>query len=699
MSRGWASAIKAPPAAPRNWQRPPVVPAAIDWEHLVALDFETYWDDAYTLKKLSTSEYVRDPRFKAHMVGIKVGRAPTVVVPHGQIAAALAALDWSRHDLLCHNTAFDGLIASHHYRVVPRRYYCTLSMARGLYSNDIGAGLDEVAQHLGRGAKVAGVLAASSGVRDLAPALYASMAGYCAQDVELCAAIFADMALLTPASELALIDITIRCFADPVLRVDLPRVQAELERELAAREALLLSIDTSAFPDADLKKAERALPEPAKQLLKARRIVGSNEGFADLLRAEGIEPPLKVSPSWLAKPREQRDPAKQWTYAFAKDDAAFIDLPSRVDDWARDADGVPFDRNDIAGVEQLATLAARAQALVDVRLAVKSTTNITRAERFLAAGANGLPLPMGYAYARAHTYRWGGNNKMNMQNLKRGGELRAAILAPPGHAIVVADSGQIEARVNGWLWNQDDLLADFANADRGLGRDAYCNFAELVYGRPITKADQVERFVGKVAVLGLGFQMGDKKFQDTLAKGALGGPRLYFQLDRCAAIVNAYRRKNHKIVAGWAQCARIIEDMAAGRCGSWKCLHWEAERIWGPDGTCLKYPGLARRRNPETGFDEWTYQAKERTKKLYGGLLCENIVQWLARMIVATQMLEVARTRRVVLMTHDEIGALARLRSAPKCFREMTVAMRRAPPWCADLPLNCEGGWAVNYSK
>jgi DNA polymerase len=689
--RGWASALPAPPA-PTG--RPPIVAATVDWAHLVTLDFETYYDDDYTLKKLSTSEYVRDPRFQAHMVGIRIGRRKTVVVPRAQIGAALRAIDWRRHDLLCHNTAFDGLILSHHYGVVPRRYYCTLSMARGLYSNDIGAGLDEVAQYLGRGAKLAGVLAQSKGVRDLPPALFQTMAGYCIQDVDLCHEVFKAMLDDTPATEIALIDITIRCFAAPVLRVDLARVQAELARELAAREALLLSIDTAGFPDRDLKKAERALPEHAKRLLKARRIAGSNEAFAALLQAEGIPAPLKVSPSWLAKPKDQRDPDKQWTYAFAKDDAAFIELPDRVGEWA-----TWLDRNDPADVAELARLAERTQGLIDVRLAVKSTTNITRAERFLTAGAGGLPLPMGYAYARAHTYRWGGNNKMNMQNLKRGGELRAAILAPPGQAIVVADSGQIEARFNAWLWGQDDLLADFANADRGQGRDAYCNFADLIYGRTITKADKVERFVGKVAVLGLGFQMGPPKFQDTLAKGALGGPRLYFELTRCAAIVNAYRRKNFKIVQGWAKCGQIIEDMAAGRSGSWKCLHWEHERIWGPDGTCLKYPGLARRRNPDSGFDEWTYQAKDRIKKLYGGLLCENIVQWLARMAIATQMLEVAQNWRVVLMTHDEIGAIARLRSAPKCFREMEAAMRRAPPWCADIPLNCEGGWAENYSK
>jgi hypothetical protein len=132
----------------------------------------------------------------------------------------------------------------------------------------------------------------------------------------------------------------------------------------------------------------------------------------------------------------------------------------------------------------------------------------------------------------------------------------------------------------------------------------------------------MERFVGKVAVLGLGFQMGAEKFQGTLAKGALGGPPVFFELDKCKSIVNAYRRKNHKIAGGWVKCTQIIEEMASGVTGSWKCLHWEEGRIWGPDGTSLKYPDLKKSRNEDKGWDEWTYDAKGQRKKIYGGLLC-----------------------------------------------------------------------------
>lgn len=901
---GWGSAVRK--EAPIPFCPVVVVPRKVDWDKLVTIDFETYFDNDYTLKKMSTSEYIRDPRFKAHMVGIKVGRRKTKVITHKNIAVELSKIDWAQHDLLGHNIAFDGFILSHHYGVIPRFYYDTLSMARGLYSNDIDAGLDDVAQYLGRGSKTPDVLEKTRGVLNFLPALYKECSGYCANDVDLTFDIFCDMASLTPESEMRLIHMTMRMFCNPVLKIDVPRVQAELVKELQEKENMLMSIGTSNFPDKELKLAERSLPEYEKRLLKAKKIVGSSEKFADLLRVEGIEPPVKISPAWIAKRPAERDDNKKWSYAFAKDDAVFIELPGRIDEWASH-----LDRNNVKDIPKIIALQERVQALIDVRISVKSTTNITRAQRFLNAAANGCALPVGYAYARAHTYRFGGNNKMNMQNLKRGGELRSSILAPKGHQLVVVDSGQIEARVNGWLWDQDDLLDAFREADAGIGRDAYCRFGDIVYGREITKEDKMERFVGKVClgpetivytnrglksiievrsndllwdgeswvkhdgliyqgiketlmhlglcatpdheiltahgwlewsevltdhslfqsalssatlpsksgvitppptenlgvigqsvtvraglspwympvvsnlverlaatlalkspppqnatgstktlwrmtsivpgyltgflqrlavvtiretcrlntmvgeafrsaksgltivplswymckpssvgtfprwrwtgpkrilatsratfdlspdlrtpkingewktwndgsqilrqttqtydlanaganhrftvftslgpvivhncVLGLGFQMGAEKFQGTLAKGALGGPPVFFELDKCKGIVNAYRRKNHKITSGWTKCTQIIEDMAEGRTGSWKCLHWEANRIWGPDGTSLKYPDLKKSRNEDKGWEEWTYDAKGQRKKIYGGLLC-----------------------------------------------------------------------------
>lgn len=698
---GWSSALSRTHIArvvnPTVLVRPPIEKAKVDLSKIVSLDFETYYDQDYTLKKMSTSEYVRDSRFEVLMVGIKIGKKATKVVPGHKARAELAKIPWSLYGLLCHNTAFDGLILSHHFKTVPKFYYDTLSMARGLHSNEIGAGLDEVSQFYGGRGKIQGVLEDMQGVRfaDLwkSKTAYAKAAEYCANDVDETARIFGLMLEQYPADEIALINTTIRMFCDPVLKLDIPRVQKEYERELKRKKDLLLSVADKDHDGTGLlkTKAEKELQGEERTLLIAKRIIGSSERFAELLRAEGVDPPVKISQAWIKKKPAERDDAKKWTYAFAKDDLAMQELLEHPSERVRD--------------------------LCECRLSVKSTTNVTRAERFLKACENGWSLPVGLSYYRAHTGRWGGNNKMNMQNLIRGGELRLSILAPKGHQVVVADSGQIECRVNGWLWGQDDLLDAFRKSDAyeaeqaklpeserkpatGENRDAYCKFGDSVYAREITKKDKIERHVGKTSVLGLGFQMGAPKFQSTLAKGANGGPPVFFELDMCEKIVNTYRRKNYKIAQGWGICGRIIEDMATGRTGSHMCLHWEKETIWLPNGMALKYPDLRKEINEETGWDEWSYRVKDGRKKIYGGLLCENIVQALARIIVATQMLAVEKQGyRIVMMTHDEVVAIAPTRSAPKCYREMHKAMTTPLWWCMDIPLSAEGGYADNYSK
>jgi DNA polymerase len=653
------------------------------------------------LSKLSTSEYVRDPRFKAQMLGLKIGNGKTRIVPAAKIKSELAKINWATHSACAHNMQFDGFILSHHYGIHPVYLWDTLSMARGLFSNDIGAGLDEVSVYLGGTGKIEGSLDKTKGVLNWDKTLFNELAIYCAADVDQMFHIFKIMNERLPADEADLIDLTCRMFCSPVLKVDIPRVEKELERELARREVLMYgAVDPEDWKDAKLLVGkDKLLTGVERDLMIIRKVIGSNEKFADLLRAEGVEPPRKISPKWMKMNQEQRKASAEagtededkYVYAFSKDDEKFLALPHLCDEWG-------FDLNNPADVKLMVEKQERLQALVDVRIAVKSTTNVTRAQRFLNAGANGWSLPVGYAYYRAHTGRWGGQNKMNMQNLTRGGELRLSILAPKGHMVCVQDSGQIECRVNGWLWGQNDLLDAFKDADKGLDRDAYCKFADTVYGREVTKADKIERHVGKTAVLGLGYQMGPLKFQITLAKGANGGPPVYFELEKCKMIVNTYRNRNYRIQEGWAVCKRIIEDMAEGRTGSHGPINWEANTIWLPNGMALKYPDLKKAMG-DKGWEEWTYQSGKQRKKIYGGLLCENIVQALARIIVGWQMLQISRKYRVVMTTHDEVVAIAKKAQAEACIKYMAKWMSTAPAWCSDIPLNSEGGFDVNYSK
>jgi hypothetical protein len=723
---GWKTALPAETIAAmeaakpvkQKFQRPVVPMHKPDLKRIVTVDFETYYDSHFTLRKLSTSEYIRHDMFRVQMVGIKIGKGKTRVLRPEKAQEVLDSIDWGSTALLCHNTQFDGFILSHHYGIVPTYYYDTLSMARGLHSNEVGASLNDVAQYYGRGSKLDGVLETTKGVFDWDNALFKAVTPYCAQDVDLTFDIFCDMVKKYPADEMDLIDMTVRMFCDPVLLVDTDRVGAEYHREVSARTQKFYAAvnpldyepggklhDPAVYKKLLKTPAERELPDDERRMLVIQRVIGSNELFSDLLRAEGVEPPTKQSAAWLKKDPADRDENDEYGYAFSKTDLEFINLPDAIDAWRGKLD--PNKPRDMA---KILARQDRIRTLVECRLSVKSTSNITRSERFLEAGKDGMCLPAGYAYYRAHTGRWGGNNKMNMQNLARGGELRLSILAQPGHRLCVVDSGQIEARVNGWLWGQDDLLDDFRRADkwdkatmgvaRGDDRDAYCKFGDIVYtGKEVTTNDKMERFVGKVCVLGLGYQMGAPKFQLTLARGALGGPPVHFDENECHRIVNAYRSKNYKIKEGWDKCTDIIKDMAVGKQGAWKCLNWEKETIWLPNGMCLKFPDL-KSQVTEDGFVEYSYQSGDSRSKLYGGKLCENLVQALARIIVATQMLWMQRDGlRVVMTTHDEAVCMVPAKQADAAFALMLKHMTTPLNWCPDIPLAAEGGHDINYSK
>lgn len=706
---GWGSSFRKPAAPTYVAPAATIEPDPVDWDRLVTLDFETYYDDDYTLKKLSTSEYVRDPRFKAQMCGIKIGNKPTRIVPAASIGMALSAIPWQTHSLLAHHAQFDGFILSHHYKVFPKKIYCSLSMARGLYSSEIGAGLHEVSIYTGGPGKIEGALDESKGVLNWPKAMVERVGKYCANDVEECLRSFKFMWPLMPRDEMDFIDVVCRMFTDPVLRVDIPRVQKELEREVAAKRALMLSVaDRAAHLKLDSKQLKELGPNPSEEdilVRKAKKLIGSN-AFADLLRDEGVEPPVKISKAWIDKPKHERTDEGKWAYAFSKTDLEFVKLEEHPN--------------------------PRVRGLVEARLAVKSASNETRAGRFLEAGKDGMPLPAYYKYGAALTNRLGGGNKMNMQNLKRGGELRKSILAPEGYELVVVDSGQIEARVNAWLWGQDDLLDGFRAGDafakahahipkkerplaRGDNRDPYCKFADTIYGREITTLDEMERFVGKVGILGLGYQMGAPRLQNTLALGSMG-PAVHLPIDQCEKIVYAYRSRNHKIKQGWSICQRIIEEMAAGIEGSHKCISWAKNTLFLPNGMSLRYPELrdkrvaalvARKLNPDIddGDDldmdrpHYVYESKGAETKLYGGKLCENIVQALARIIVLKQTLNISRKHRVVMSTHDEAAALAKKAQAEKVYQFALAEFQKPLPWCTDLPLNAEGGHAHNYSK
>ena len=605
---------------------------------LVTIDFETHYGKDYTLSgKMNTSEYVRDDRFHVHGVAIKKGNGKTLWYTGRNIALALKEIDWSKTAMVGHNTAFDGFITSEVYGHKPAFYVDTLSMSRATRGHATRHDLDTVAKAFGHGGKVKrDALANTKDKVQLTKDEEAKLGGYAVDDVDDTYRIFWDMYPHVPDDELRLIDITMRMFCDPVLEIDIPRVKAELENELGAKAAALLR--SGAQVD-DLM---------------------SNDKFARLLQAAGAQLPQKISPS-----------TGKLTYAFAKSDLAFQDLMKNGNDKIR--------------------------ALCEARLKVKSTIGETRANRFLEAGRDGMKLPILLNFSGAHTHRWSGGNKMNLQNLKRGGELRRSILAPKGHVVVVVDSAQIEARVLAWLSQQMDIVNAFATK-----QDVYKLMASVIYNIPVEDVTKDQRFIGKICVLGLGYGMGPQKLQQTLKQGTMGPP-VDISEDECRRIVGIYRQKNWKIKAFWKKMDQVITNMTLGIESKEGPLEVGKGFIRLPNGMFLQYFGLhgtVEIARDDLVMIETTYLTRTGRTKLYGGLLTENVVQALARVIIGEQMLKIHDAGyRIVTMAHDEIVIIAKKEDAKKALDFMIKTMSTPPDWAPDLPLAAEGGFDINYSK
>lgn len=608
----------------------------MDYKDVVSLDFETFYSVEYSLSKpnYNTSEYIRDPQFLIHGVGLQEYGKSAIWVP-GHDEALRECERWGLEDrpVVAHNMAFDGFVLHEHADLHPGRYCDTLGMARATMGHHTRHSLDVVAKLLGFDGKTEG-LVQTKGKRELTPIEAKVLGAYCRNDVELCMKVFWQLLQFMPEDEMKLIDLTSRMFCEPILLVDEDAVEAERVKEVEHKKRAVDETDTDT------------------------EVLMSNNKFADLLRDLGIEPPMKTS----ARTGKQ-------TYAFAKSDMGFQALLSHDDE--------------------------AVQLVAKARVAVKSTINETRAIRLARAGEHGQRLPVLLNYAGAHTYRWSGGNKLNLQNLPRGGALRRAILAPDGNVLLVADLAQIEARLNVWFCGQRDILDAFASGD-----DVYRLMASRIYGKPLDQVTKDDRFIGKICVLGLGYGMGWKKLKATLAIG-FAGPPVHISESEARRIVAAYRAANAKIVGMWDFLSARLPSMASATdmtasLGPLTFLHKMIEL---PSGLALKYPGLQVEES-DWGHPDCTYLNRYGRSKIYGGLLLENIIQALARCVIAEQMLAIeAAGIKIATTTHDEVVCVVGEDEIEEKEELVRQIMTTPPEWAPDLPLAVDTGWAREYSK
>jgi DNA polymerase len=601
--------------------------------NIITIDFETYYSSEYGLKKFTTEEYIRNPQFEVIGVAVQVddGEPEWFTGDALSIYAFLQNYDWENSLALAHNAMFDGFILSHHFGIKPKGWLDTLSMGRALHGTEVGGSLAVLSNHYGLGVKGTEVVNALGLRREEFPTDQLARYGdYCKNDVALTWALFGAMSVGFPPTELLLIDLTIKMFTEPVLQLDVDVLEKHLHRVKASKENMLGLFDKDTLM--------------------------SNPKFALMLQDIGVAPPMKKSPTT----------GKQ-TYAFSKTDEEFKAL-------------LEHSNPDV-------------QAIVAARLGTKSTIEESRTERFIGI-ANRGPLPVPLRYYAAHTGRWGGDDKVNLQNLPRSSTLKYAMIAPEGYVILDSDSSQIEARTLAWLAGQNDLVQAFED-----GEDVYKIMASAIYNNPIEAITKDERFVGKQTILGAGYGMGAPKFQAQLKNFGVE-----ISLDEAKRIIDTYRLTYPKIVELWKDAGVALkailqkQQTSLGRDG---LLSVQGEDgIILPNGLRLKYPNLRLYENEE-GKTEIVYDTKKGKatipNRIYGGKVIENVCQALARIIIGEQMLRIAKKYRVVMTVHDAIAIVVPEAEAEAAKEYVELCMRLRPKWALELPLNCEAGYGTSY--
>jgi hypothetical protein len=610
----------------------------------VVLDYETYYSPEYSLKRMTPAEYVLDPRFECIGCAVKEEGEPAYWVDGVDLPDFFADLTPQETCLVSHNALFDMTINAWRYNFVPRLMVDTMGIARACLGHKLKSlSLASVAQELGIGMK-GGTVHKVAGMGSVAikqAGLYDEYIAYAINDAELCEQIYDKLvrSKIFPVNELVVMDMVLRCAIEPQFLLD--------QNVLALHHHTIKS---------------------AKEQLLARIGVGkdelmSNEKFAQALLSLGVEPPRKTS---LATGKE--------TWAFSKTDPEFMALEDHPDE--------------------------SVQALFAARLGIKSTLEETRTQTFMRIANLTWPsnkpsmMPMPLRYSGAITHRLSGDWKLNVQNMPRGGALRRALIAPPGHLVLAADASQIEARIVAWICDQTDLVQQFAN-----GEDVYSSFASKVFERPINKKDDpAERFIGKTAILGLGYGLGWEKFQRTvkLQSKAQTGQTIELSNEQALKIVATYREGYANIPKTWRTLNNNIDALTSGREFTFGPCGFEKNAIRLPSGLKLHYHKLT------STPDGWSYEYGGKPKRLYGGALLENIVQALARIVVMDAAVRLRRLFfpmriQLALQVHDELVFVVPEALADECKRIALEEMSRRPAWAPTLPLAAEADVGPSY--
>jgi len=620
-------------------------------------DYETYYDDEYSLKKMSVEEYVRDERFLCHGLSIKRGARPSIwIAGHDRVQRLLRTLKFEDKVVIGQNAKFDGFITHDVFGVKGVRWRDTMAMAAGQYGNALQSqALWYLAQqflpkHL---QKDSASLMDVKGQRVLTEAQMQALGVYAARDTDSTYELYKIFygVLKQFPMEMGLVEMTTAMFTDPMLELDPLVLDALYRSEVAEKQVMLDSCVAESF----------------KQ-------IRSNGQFAALLATLGVEAPKKIS-----------EVTNKETWAFAKTDRSFMDMQ--------------LHENPLVS------------QLVRARIRIKSSIEETRAKSYLEVSSRGAwPVDLNVSGARTtHRMSGGPAGGGNPQNLGKKSPLRRAILPPPGYRLVVCDSANIELRIAMRLAGEIDVVARMADP----AFDLYRTFASHIYNVAVGDVTDAQRTVGKVACLSLQYGSGADRFRWTAFSWGVE-----LTMEECERIVAMYRAAFGHIEHAWDTWGHVMRMLERGQIeDTWMGdVAWAMPKtiagcpgVGLVDGPPITYPNLRRYIDPSEGtgrqqyvYDTWTRgkgRPSRKISRLWGSKIFQHICQSLAKTIVIGQVLEtheylvteVSPQSRTVMTVHDEgVWLVPETAVSDDMGPRITEIFTKPPDWWLDLPLDCD---------
>lgn len=604
--------------------------------HLLTIDFETFWSDDYTLKKLSTEEYIRDRRFKAHGAAIKYGKERSRWVTGAKLPAFLGGVPWGETALLCQHAQFDGLILSHHYAVKPALYLDTLSMSRMALPRQRHS-LEQLALHFCLPAK-GNALAQTKNILALPPWMEQQLGEYSCHDADLTYEIFLRLLVSIPQSELEIIDQTIRLFTEPRLVLDRPRARALLAKVIRSKRSAL------------------------QRLGVAKEELASTDKFAALLEERfGLDVEMKHG---------KRGPIP----ALAKTDPFMKSL-------------LEHEEHDV-------------QALAALRLKVKSTLEETRLRRLLSMHERGpLPVYLNFAGAHTFRWSGGdkmnwqnfprGSELRKCIKAPEGQVLVVADLSQIEARMLNCLAGQWDILA---LFASGDPYSVLASKffgrhvdrkknpeDKGAGHVGKVGELGLGYGMGPWKLRATLR-QGAMGGAPVKIDMATAETWVAAYRESHKKVTEYWGQAETAIQLLFDRQENYP----WGP---MVIDRGYIRLPNGTALDYTG---------IVREEGEWRMRDRQQRLVLNAYGAPVR---LYGGLMTENVDQALSRVVMSQAMPLIAARYPIVMTTHDELAALAPIEEAPEALRFMIETMTRRPTWLPMIPLAAEGAFDACYSK